>query len=328
MGNTKNNRISQSSSSNKTNKVEDQSRSVNSRKNKKNRVAKTKYNAYVIQSMINVNSKSVCAIYNEWLIDSNHDQCVIDYVHDVNVLSKSKPAKRKIKKQIWKPTSKIDDWDTLLQLLFDEYFYPPPCVDHPVPKVAAPVSAKEALPPHVIPLNAKEADQDIKVAHMDNNPRFGILIPKPTLFYYFDAFLSSVEPNNYKEALIESCWIKAMQEELNKFKRLEVWELVPLLDRVMIITLKWIYKVKLDELGGVLKNKSCTWMAFGGNTRDLGSFGEETNEITDLLQILEEVLLIERGDDITSIKQSHRELFSDGVWNLETASGYGNLKRI
>ncbi|GJR20449.1 retrovirus-related pol polyprotein from transposon TNT 1-94 [Tanacetum coccineum] len=46
-----------------------------------------------------------------------------------------------------------------------------------------------------------------------------------------------------------------MQEELNKFERLEVWELVPRPDRVMIITLKWIFKVKLDELGGVLKNK-------------------------------------------------------------------------
>ncbi|GJS82852.1 hypothetical protein Tco_0749393 [Tanacetum coccineum] len=62
----------------------------------------------------------------------------------------------------------------------------------------------------------------------------------------------------------------------------------------------------------------CTWMAFGGNTRDLGSFGEETDEITDLHQILEEVLLTERGDDITSIKQRHRDLFSDDIWNLET----------
>ncbi|GKG39295.1 retrovirus-related pol polyprotein from transposon TNT 1-94, partial [Tanacetum coccineum] len=25
----------------------------------------------------------------------------------------------------------------------------------------------------------------------------------------------------------------------------------------MVITLKWIYKVKLDELGGILKNKAC-----------------------------------------------------------------------
>ncbi|GJV66828.1 retrovirus-related pol polyprotein from transposon TNT 1-94 [Tanacetum coccineum] len=47
-----------------------------------------------------------------------------------------------------------------------------------------------------------------------------------------------------------------IQEELNEFERLEVWELVPRPDKVMIITLKWIYKVKLDELGGILKNKA------------------------------------------------------------------------
>ncbi|GKA88430.1 hypothetical protein Tco_0810194 [Tanacetum coccineum] len=76
------------------------------------------------------------------------------------------------------------------------------------------------------------------------------------LFCYFDVFLSSVEPKSYKEAFTESCWIESMQEELNEFERLEVWELVPRPDRVMIITLKWIYKVKLDELGGVLKNKA------------------------------------------------------------------------
>ncbi|GJT84726.1 retrovirus-related pol polyprotein from transposon TNT 1-94 [Tanacetum coccineum] len=33
-------------------------------------------------------------------------------------------------------------------------------------------------------------------------------------------------------------------------------KLVPRLDHVIIITLKWIYKVKLDELGGVLENKA------------------------------------------------------------------------
>ncbi|GJZ46015.1 retrovirus-related pol polyprotein from transposon TNT 1-94 [Tanacetum coccineum] len=76
------------------------------------------------------------------------------------------------------------------------------------------------------------------------------------LFCYFDAFLSFVEPKSYKEALTKSSWIKAIQEELNEFERLEVWELVPHPDRVMIITLKWIYKAKLDELGGVLKNKA------------------------------------------------------------------------
>ncbi|GJZ51414.1 retrovirus-related pol polyprotein from transposon TNT 1-94 [Tanacetum coccineum] len=55
---------------------------------------------------------------------------------------------------------------------------------------------------------------------------------------------------------MKSSWIEAMQEELNEFERLKVWELVSRPDHVMIITLKWIYKVKLDELGGVLKNKA------------------------------------------------------------------------
>nr|GFB14122.1 copia protein [Tanacetum cinerariifolium] len=47
-----------------------------------------------------------------------------------------------------------------------------------------------------------------------------------------------------------------MQEELYEFERLEVWELVPRPNKVMMIALKWIYKVKLDELGGILKNKA------------------------------------------------------------------------
>ncbi|GKD51831.1 retrovirus-related pol polyprotein from transposon TNT 1-94 [Tanacetum coccineum] len=46
---------------------------------------------------------------------------------------------------------------------------------------------------------------------------------------------SPIEPKTYKEALTQACWIEAMQEELNEFERL---------------------KVKLDELGGILKNKA------------------------------------------------------------------------
>nr|GFC98501.1 hypothetical protein [Tanacetum cinerariifolium] len=76
------------------------------------------------------------------------------------------------------------------------------------------------------------------------------------LFCYYDAFLTSVEPKTYKEALTQACWIEDMHEELNEFERLEVWELIPRPDKVMVITLKWIYKVKLDELGGILKNKA------------------------------------------------------------------------
>ncbi|GJX62912.1 retrovirus-related pol polyprotein from transposon TNT 1-94 [Tanacetum coccineum] len=510
--NTKNNRISQSSSSNKTNKVEDQSRSYKSRNNKKNRVAKTGCNAYVMQFMLNVNSKSIYAICNACLFDANHDKCVLNYVHDVSVLSKSKPAKRRNKKQIWKPTGKVytkigykwkptgrtftivknrcpltrftstkvvplkettiksiltptqgirvytrrpkatkyvtlnskskitesrisnqskppqtgesivsnvpssshidcrlgmlpspgftmlrdldtiysplvnfvtrilkwlhtcfvrnlegvdllmgsretnlytlsigdmmksspicllskngvverrnrtlveaartmliyakaplflwaeavattcytqnrslirlchektpyellhdrksdlsylhvfgalryptndsedlgklkakADVDTLLQPLFDEYFSPHPCVDHPVLEVVA-------LEPAVS--TAEEADHDIKVAHMDNNPQFGIPIPEPSSeeSYLPPPPSPRARPRCAPHPHLAN--IEAMQEELNKFERLNVWELVPHPNRVMIITLKWIYKSKLDKLGGVLKNKA------------------------------------------------------------------------
>nr|GFD63020.1 retrovirus-related Pol polyprotein from transposon TNT 1-94 [Tanacetum cinerariifolium] len=46
-----------------------------------------------------------------------------------------------------------------------------------------------------------------------------------------------------------------MQDEIHEFDRLDVWELVPHPDCAMIMALKWIYKVKLDEYGDVLKNK-------------------------------------------------------------------------
>nr|GFA20779.1 retrovirus-related Pol polyprotein from transposon TNT 1-94 [Tanacetum cinerariifolium] len=93
----------------------------------------------------------------------------------------------------------------------------------------------ETQPP-VISNDVEEDNHDIEVAHMGNDSFF--------------------EPKTYKDDLTQSCWIDAMQEELNEFERLEVWELVPRPDKVMIITLKWIYKVKLDELGGILNNKA------------------------------------------------------------------------
>ncbi|GKD49575.1 retrovirus-related pol polyprotein from transposon TNT 1-94 [Tanacetum coccineum] len=39
------------------------------------------------------------------------------------------------------------------------------------------------------------------------------------LFCYYDAFLTAVEPNMYKDALTQACWIDATQEELNEFER-------------------------------------------------------------------------------------------------------------
>ncbi|GKB93180.1 retrovirus-related pol polyprotein from transposon TNT 1-94 [Tanacetum coccineum] len=72
----------------------------------------------------------------------------------------------------------------------------------------------------------------------------------------FDAFLTLVEPKNFKQEMTKPSWIDEMQEKIHEFERLQVWELVPCPDKVMLIKLKWIYKVKTDEFGRVLKNKA------------------------------------------------------------------------
>ncbi|GKE73469.1 retrovirus-related pol polyprotein from transposon TNT 1-94 [Tanacetum coccineum] len=74
------------------------------------------------------------------------------------------------------------------------------------------------------------------------------------MWCYFDAFLTSVEPKNFKQAMTEPSWIDEFQ--IHEFERLEVWELVPCPDNVFLIKLKWIYKVKTNESGRVLKNKA------------------------------------------------------------------------
>ncbi|GJT88645.1 putative ribonuclease H-like domain-containing protein [Tanacetum coccineum] len=100
------------------------------------------------------------------------------------------------------------DWDILFQPLFDELFNPLPSVDFPAPEVIAlidevvapkpvvststPSSTKvdqdapspsnsqttpETLPP-VIPNDVEEDNHDIEVAHMGNDPYFGVPIPE------------------------------------------------------------------------------------------------------------------------------------------------------
>nr|GFA48812.1 retrovirus-related Pol polyprotein from transposon TNT 1-94 [Tanacetum cinerariifolium] len=86
------------------------------------------------------------------------------------------------------------------------------------------------------------------------------------------------------DALTYSYWIEAMQEELNEFERLEVWELVPRSDKFMVITLKWIYKVKLDELGGILKNKAR--LVARGYLQDEGIDFEESFALVARLEVI------------------------------------------
>ncbi|GJY57498.1 retrovirus-related pol polyprotein from transposon TNT 1-94 [Tanacetum coccineum] len=58
----------------------------------------------------------------------------------------------------------------------------------------------------------------------------------------FALTVSRTEPKNIKEAMAYSAWIKAMQEELYQFDRLDVWELVDRLLCKNVINMKWLWK--------------------------------------------------------------------------------------
>nr|GFB98888.1 retrovirus-related Pol polyprotein from transposon TNT 1-94 [Tanacetum cinerariifolium] len=168
--------------------------------------------------------------------------------------------------------------------MFDELLNPPASVVNQAPKVIAPIA--EVISPvyadstgspfstmvdqdapslskthttteiqsSVIPQDVRDDNLDMEVAHMGNDLLFDVPILEVTSAQ--SSSTASPQSITYKKALTQSCWIEAMQEELNEFERLEVWELGPRPDQVMVITLKWIYKVKLDEMGGILKNKA------------------------------------------------------------------------
>nr|GEX71987.1 hypothetical protein [Tanacetum cinerariifolium] len=116
--------------------------------------------------------------------------------------------------RLWLPhvTPKIDSLydfvtDLLFQPLFDELLTPPPSVDPPAPEVIAPIAdviPSEQAESTDVPQDVEEDNHDIEVTHMGNDPLF--------------------EPKTYKDALTQSCWIEAMQDELNEFERLEMRE--------------------------------------------------------------------------------------------------------
>ncbi|GJS75068.1 retrovirus-related pol polyprotein from transposon TNT 1-94 [Tanacetum coccineum] len=68
--------------------------------------------------------------------------------------------------------------------------------------------------------------------------------------------VSTIEPKNIKEAMADHSWIESMQDELNQFERLQVWELVPRPEGKNVIALKWLWKNKCDAENIVVRNKS------------------------------------------------------------------------
>nr|GEV91039.1 hypothetical protein [Tanacetum cinerariifolium] len=264
IGNKKNDRISQTPSRNMKNKVEAQPRKVNT----KNHVVEPIRDVDVKHSLLNTNS--IYATCKKSMFDSVHDMCLLDFVKNMN--SHAKSAKKHKKQSIWKPTCHVFTevgfkWKptgrtfTIVVLMV----FVVDGKDTAVPVVVAPRAVDLADSPVSTSigqdaLSTSRWTKDHPIANIIGDPSRSVSIRKQlqtdVMWCYFDAFLTFIEPNNFKQAMNKLSSIDAMQEEIYEYKRLEVWGLVPCQDKVMLIKLKWIYKVKMDEFGGVLKNKA------------------------------------------------------------------------
>nr|GEU92232.1 hypothetical protein [Tanacetum cinerariifolium] len=318
--NTKNNRISQPSSSNKIDKVEDQPRSVKTRKNKKNRANKVKCNDHVMQSMSNVNSVFV-SIKNAPVKDSVNDVtsgCVHLVVTKMNesqtftlvgnscpltrftstsvVPPKQTPShsveieKPEIKVYTKKPKNVNNTGSSKMAKIVESKNANHSKPNHTWGSIATDIASssslvmtgcpncnlvsrlqmfkthdRESLPAHELcQLRAGYGTDDYLISTLTKDHPIANVIGDPSrsvstrkqletdaMWCYFDAFLTLVEPKNFKQAMTEPSWIDAMQEEIHEFERLKVWELVSCLDNAFLIKLKWIYKVKTNESGGI-----------------------------------------------------------------------------
>nr|GFB37100.1 retrovirus-related Pol polyprotein from transposon TNT 1-94 [Tanacetum cinerariifolium] len=145
-------------------------------------------------------------------------------------------------------------------------------VDQDAPSPSKSQTTPETQPPD-IPHNVEEDNHDIEVAHMGNDPFFRIPIPEVAFDQSSstDSIHKIVHPDHQisqhnrkwtKDHPLENI-IDQLARPVSTRLQLHEQAITTMLSllmlnprhKVMVITLKWIYKVKLDELGEILKNK-------------------------------------------------------------------------
>ncbi|GJS69269.1 retrovirus-related pol polyprotein from transposon TNT 1-94 [Tanacetum coccineum] len=238
-----------------------------------------------------------------------------------------------------------DDWDRLFQPMFDEYFNPPTVVVSLVPVAPAlrtvdladsPVSTSinQDAPSTSIPsiqdqehslIISQGFEESPKTPHFYDDPLYESLHEDSTYqgsssnVRPIHTPFESLEPKNFKQAMTEPSWIDAIQEEIHKFERLQVWELVLCPDRVMLIKLKWIYKVKTDEFGEVARIDAIRiFVAYAAN-KNMTIFQMDVKMAFLNGELKEEVYVSQPEGYVDQDNQSHVYKLKKAMYGLKQA---------
>jgi hypothetical protein len=137
----------------------------------------------------------------------------------------------------------------------------------PSPQSGAASVADPAAPPSEFVTSLENDEERLDAAHGESPMRYhaydniigagehvsGLavrnLVEEPNL-------MSTGEPCTFAEAEQDAAWQAAMQEEIDSVKRNQTWELADLPQGHRAITLKWVYKLKRNEAGEIVKHKA------------------------------------------------------------------------
>nr|GEX70154.1 hypothetical protein [Tanacetum cinerariifolium] len=135
----------------------------------------------------------------------------------------------------------------------------------------------------------------------------------------FSCLLSSIELANVAEALRDTDWVSAMQEELDQFARLKVWRLVPRPEGKSIIKTKWIFKNKKDESSLVIRNKAR--LVGVGYSQQEGIDYDETFAPVAKIEAIRFFLAYAAHKDFTVFQMDVKTTFLNGILKEEVYVG-------
>ncbi|GJX72867.1 retrovirus-related pol polyprotein from transposon TNT 1-94 [Tanacetum coccineum] len=237
------------------------------------------------------------------MFDARHELCFLEFVSDMNVSSKSKSVKKAKEKEEWKPTGKV----------FTKIGYN-----------WRPTGRTFTLVGNMCPLTRITATN--KVPLMEPNPlELTIMASEqlgsgPGLQSTTHATSSSgLVPNPIPQQPYTSPprddWDRLFQLMFDEYFNSPTIVVSPV--QVMLIKLKWIYKVKTDEFGGVLKNKAR--LVSQGFKQEEGIDFEESFAPVARIEAIQEVYVSQLEGFVDHENPSHVYKLTKALYGLKQA---------